>query len=277
MVKKTVLSLSLISLLLGGCTIASAPNPSETSASVSDTDLEAAYDAYQQVLETYVDADGLVDYAGLQQNREQLDQFNGAIAVVSDEMYNSWDEAEQIAFWVNAYNSLTLASIIDQDPIRDIKEIVGVWRIRQHPIQGQSKTLDNIEHQTLRVDFNEPRIHAALVCAAISCPLLRNEPFRGENLDAQLEDQVQTFLAKADGFWIDQAEGKVYISTIFQWFGEDWIPTYGVESGFAGNEAERSVLNFISNYVSAEEKAYLEAGEYEVVYIDYDWSLNDQS
>ena len=117
----------------------------------------------------------------------------------------------------------------------------------------------------------------SLVCAAISCPLLRNEPFRGETLDAQLEDQVQTFLAKEDGFWIDQAEGKVYLSTIFQWFGEDWIPSYGVEDGFAGNEAERSVLNFISNYVSAEEKAYLEAGEYDVVYIDYDWSLNDQS
>ena len=188
MVKKTVLSLSLISILLGGCSIAAAPTSSETSTTVSEADLETAYDAYQAVLETYVDAEGLVDYAALQQNREQLDQFNAAIAVVSDEMYNSWTEAEQIAFWVNAYNSLTLASIIDQDPIRDIKEIIGVWRIRQHPIQGQSKTLDNIEHQTLRVDFNEPRIHAALVCAAISCPLLRTEPFRGENLDAQLED-----------------------------------------------------------------------------------------
>ncbi|MDA0673508.1 MAG: DUF547 domain-containing protein [Cyanobacteria bacterium] len=277
MVRKTILSLSLISILLGGCSIASVPTQSEASAPVSEADLEAAYDAYQEVLETYVDAEGLVDYVGLQQNREKLDQFNAAIAMVSDDMYNSWPEAEQIAFWVNAYNSLTLASIIDQDPIRDIKEIVGVWRIRQHPIQKQSKTLDDIEHQTLRVDFNEPRIHAALVCAAISCPLLRQEPFRGGNLDAQLEDQVQTFLAKADGFRIDQAAGKVYLSTIFQWFGEDWIPTYGIEEGFAGNEAERSVLNFISNYVSAEEKAYLEAGEYDVVYIDYDWSLNEQS
>lgn len=278
MVKRTVLSLSLISILLGGCTSGSLTAQSDISAPVSEADFEAALETYRDVLQTYVDEEGLVDYVALQQNRQGLDQFNAAIAAVSDDTYNSWTEAEKIAFWVNAYNAITLASIIDQDPIRDsIKDIPGVWRIRKHPVQGQSKTLNDIEHQTLRANFNEPRIHAALVCAAISCPLLRNEPFTGEALEAQLEDQVKSFLAKSDGFSIDQAEGKVYLSTIFQWFGEDWVPTYGVDSGFAGNASEQAVLNFISNYVSAEDKVYLEAGDYQLIYQDYDWSLNIQS
>ena len=277
--QKVILSLSLISVLLGGCSTVSSTAQSANTTLVADgeVDIDAAYGTYQEVLQTYVDDNGLVDYATLQQNRQSLDNVNGAIAVVSDDLYNSWTEAEQIAFWVNAYNSITLASIINQDPLKDsIKDIPGVWRITKHPVQGQSKTLDNIEHQTLRANFNEPRIHAALVCAAISCPPLRTEPFTGESLDAQLEDQVEKFLAKADGLKIDQTEGVVQISTIFKWFGEDWIPSYGVDEGFTGDASQRAVLNFISNYVSAEEKAYLEEGNYQLKYIDYDWSLNLQ-
>ncbi|NER80633.1 MAG: DUF547 domain-containing protein [Leptolyngbya sp. SIO1D8] len=278
--KKMVLGLSLASVLLGGCSVVGSitgPSESATLAAETDLDINASYEIYQEVLEAYVDETGLIDYAALQQNRQPLDEVNNAIAVVSDETYNSWTEGEQIAYWVNAYNSITLASIINQDPLKDsIKDIPGVWRITKHPVQSDSKTLDNIEHQELRANFDEPRIHAALVCAAISCPPLRTEPFTGENLDAQLDDQVEQFLAKEDGLRIDQAEGVVYLSTIFKWFGEDWIPSYGTDEGFTGSASERAVLNFISNYVSEEEKAYLMAGDYGISYIHYDWSLNIQ-
>ena len=278
--KKVILGLSLMSVLLGSCSTATLTFPTESATAIANGEADFAEfeDAYREVLETYVDENGMVDYVGLQQNRQALDEYNGALAAVTEETFNTWTEAEQIAFWINAYNSVTLASIINQDPIKDsIKDIVGVWRITKHPVRGEDRTLDNIEHQHLRVDFDEPRLHAAIVCAAISCPLLRKEPYTGEALDEQLEDQVEKFLAKSDGLRIDKEEGVVHVSTIFKWFGEDWIPSYGTDEGFAGNEAERAVLNFISNYVDDEDKAFLQEGNYRVSYIDYDWSLNIQS
>ncbi|MEL6247298.1 MAG: DUF547 domain-containing protein [Cyanobacteria bacterium J06648_16] len=266
-------SIGLVSCTTTATTRVTEPAPVSASAPAANLD----YTPYATVLETYVDADGSVNYSALQQSREALDTFNTQLAAVDEATYASWSEAEQIAYWTNAYNSLTLKSIVDQDPLKDsIKDITGVWRLRKHPILGQEKTLDNIEHQTLRANFNEPRVHAALVCAAISCPPLRQEPFTGTELDAQLDDQVVQWLARPDGLSIDKAAGEVRVSKIFQWFGEDWIPTYGVEEGFTGNDAERAVLNFISGYVSEEDQAYLETGDYKISYFDYDWSLNRQ-
>ena len=236
------------------------------------------YDNYNNTLSTYVDAEGLVNYAQLQQNRQELDRFNGALAVVTPDTYKAWTEAEQIAFWINAYNAFTLQSIIDQDPLKaSIRDIPGVWKLNRFAIAGEEKTLDNIEHQTLRVDFNEPRLHAALVCAAISCPPLRNEPFTAEKLDQQLDAQVKTWLSRpTSGFRIDRQEGRVYLSKIFDWYGDDWKKDYAVTDQFAGNEKERAVLNFISGYLDAEDRDYLKQGNYKVSYLDYDWALNQQ-
>ena len=230
------------------------------------------YQDYAAVLEQYVNQG--VNYQELQANREQLDTFNAALATVDRSNYESWSEAEQIAFWINAYNAFTLQSIIDQEPLpNSIKEIPGVWRQR-FKIAGELKTLDDIEHDTLRKHFNEPRIHVALVCAARSCPTLRNEPYRGDKLDAQLDDQARQFIA-SEGFRLDRENERVYLSSIFKWFGEDWKPSYGVRK-FAGNDSEQAVLNFISNYLNADVQEYLARGDYKISYLDYDWSLNQQ-
>ncbi|MEA5462828.1 DUF547 domain-containing protein [Leptothoe sp. PORK10 BA2] len=269
------------SIGLVGCstgTVTPQPAPPASEAALSEPpDKVVNYAIYDDVLKTYVDASGLVDYSGLQASRQMLDTFNNGLATVDDATSKSWSETDQIAYWVNAYNSLTLKSIVDQTPLKaSIKDIVGVWRLNKHRINGQEKTLDNIEHDILRANFNEPRIHSALVCAAISCPPLRSEVFTGKDLDAQLDDQVTQWLARPDGLRIDQEAGEVQISMIFSWFGDDWIPTYGVEDGFTGSNAEKAVLNFISNYVSEDDRAYLAAGNYSLSYFDYDWSLNKQ-
>ncbi|NEQ49811.1 MAG: DUF547 domain-containing protein [Leptolyngbya sp. SIO3F4] len=261
-----------------GCSTGSTPtttSPSETTEVAVAGALD--YATYDDVLSTYVDDSGWVNYTDLQQDRQGLDEFNNALAEIDDTTLSSWSEEEQIAFWINAYNSLTLKSIVDQTPLKpSIKDITGVWRLRKHSINQKQKTLNNIEHDVLRVDFDEPRLHAAIVCAAISCPPLRDEVFTGENLDAQLDDQVVEWLARPDGLKIDKEAGEVKISKIFSWFGGDWIPSYGVDTGFTGSKEERAVLNFISNYVSEEDRAYLAAGDYKVSYFDYDWSLNKQ-
>ena len=187
-------------LLLGGCFVASFQSE-ETSAIAQENavnTVEAANTlALATVLETYVNDKGLVDYDSLQGDRQQLDRYNASIQLLDQETYDSWNDSEKIAFLINAYNSLTLKSIIDESPIKSsIKDIDGVWRSKKHGLLRSEKTLNNIEHDILRADFTEPRIHAALVCAALSCPYLRQEPFTGENLDAQLDDQVRFFLAQ---------------------------------------------------------------------------------
>jgi hypothetical protein len=174
-------------------------------------------------------------------------------------------------------NSLTLKAIIDESPIRNIKDIPGVWRFNRHGFLQSEQTLDNIEHDILRANYTEPRIHAALVCAAVSCPYLRQEPFTGENLDAQLDDQVEIFLSRPEVLTIDQENNEVIISKIFDWFGQDWVPGFTPEMGFAGTENERAVLNFISGYLDEEARTYLQAGDYTVTYSTYDWSLNQQA
>ncbi|MEM9809534.1 MAG: DUF547 domain-containing protein [Cyanobacteria bacterium P01_D01_bin.56] len=277
--KRKYLSALFLACSIGlvGCST----NAVTTTADSSEVSIASAqgidYTIYDDVLSTYVDDEGWVDYENLQQSRQTLDTFNNGIATVDDATLSGWSEEEQIAFWINAYNSLTLKSIVDQTPIKpSIKDITGVWRLRKHPINQKEKTLNEIEHDVLRVDFDEPRLHAAIVCAAISCPPLRNEAFTGEQLDAQLDEQVVQWLARPDGLKIDKEAGEVEVSKIFSWFGGDWVPSYGVDSGFTGSKEERAVLNFISNYVSEEDSAYLEAGDYKLSYFDYDWTLNDQ-
>ncbi|AFY40285.1 protein of unknown function DUF547 [[Leptolyngbya] sp. PCC 7376] len=244
----------------------------------NSTTENADTETFAEVLSTYVDAEGLVDYKTLQKNRQQLDAYNASLQQLDPATYETWSEEAKIALLINAYNSLTLKAIIDESPIKEsIRDISGVWRFNRHGILQDEKTLNNIEHDILRVDFNEPRIHAALVCAAVSCPYLRQEPYTAENLDAQLDDQVRIFLSRKEVFEIDREKGEVRISAIFDWFKEDWIASFGTDEGFAGNEGERAVLNFITEYISAEESDYLRAGDYKVKYSNYDWSLNEQS
>ncbi|MDJ0574467.1 MAG: DUF547 domain-containing protein [Xenococcaceae cyanobacterium MO_234.B1] len=236
------------------------------------------YQDYAEVLKAYVSDRGLVNYEALQANRAKLDKFNQALGLVTPSVYNSWSEAEKLAFLINAYNSFTLQSIIDQNPLKkSIRDIPGVWRRRKFEIAGESKTLDNIEHDILRKEFNEPRIHAALVCAAISCPPLRNEPYLPETIDSQLDDQVRKFIAGSYGLKIERSRGRVYLSSIFKWFGKDWLPSYRIEDKFTGNSKQKAVLNFISQYLNESDREYLEKGKYKVSYLDYDWSLNKQN
>lgn len=273
---------TIVATAIAGCVGSSSlnqstdPNSTSQASEVKKTE-PFSDDDYASVLQTYVNDRGLVNYQALQKNRQALDRFNRAIAGVAPSTYAAWSEKEKLAFLFNAYNALTLQSIIDEEPIKSsIRDIPGVWKWRKFKLAGQEKTLDNIEHDMLRVDFDEPRLHVALVCAAMSCPPLLDEPYRAEKLDEQLEERVKNFIASPHGFRIDRAQKRVYLSSIFKWYGEDWKKTYGVEGKFTGNDSERAVLNFISHYLNQSDRDYLAEGDYEIAYLDYDWSLNRQ-
>ncbi|MEO1002057.1 MAG: DUF547 domain-containing protein [Cyanobacteria bacterium J06638_7] len=233
---------------------------------------------FNAVLQAVVDGQGMVDYAALQRDPAQLDRYLKGLAELPPERFRSWPEAERIALLINAYNALTLRSIIDHDPIRpSIKAIPGVWKLRRHTLMGQRLTLDEIEHLILRRDYNEPRIHAALVCAAISCPPLRREAYSGAALERQLDDQTNLWLAGDQGLLIDRAAGEVAISRIFEWFAEDWQRADPDTAPVPGHQNHSAVLGFIARYRPAEERELLLAGDYRLGYLPYDWDLNRQS
>jgi len=271
---------------------ATAADPAATATSAETSAF--SYAAYARVLER-VDERGLVDYAGLKAEPGDLDAFRSAVAALDRTTFEAWDDDARIAFWINAYNALTLYAIVDHYPLerglrnaaltlahpRGIRWIPNVWDT-PYTVMGEALTLNDIEHKILRVDYDEPRIHAALVCAAMSCPPLRGEPFVAERLDRQLDDQVRRWLARPEsGLRIDRQAAKVYLSKIFDWYGEDFVPRFAPgpdrADSFAGHgERERAVLNFVSHYLGEEDRAYLEAGRYELDYLPYDWSLNEQ-
>ncbi len=218
------------------------------------------HSAYDSVLKQYVDSKGLVDYSGLKKNRSGLDSYLQKTGAVSESQFDSWSEGEQIAFLTNVYNAETLQYIIDNYPLESIKDLGGLlsspWGKKNVILFGEETSLNNIEHGILRKDYDEPRIHFALVCAAMSCPPLRREAYTGTKLDSQLDDQARTFLAESNK---NRVEGDtVYLSSIFDWYGKDFAK---------GDEGLKKVLNqWFGADISAKE----------IEYTDYDWSLNDQ-
>ena len=281
---KPLVMITCLALLAGcdalptGSDSGSGSDPSASAAATtSHISLRQGQDAYARVLRNRVNESGLVDYTALQRQPANLQQILDAIGSTPPERYEGWDEEGKIAFLINAYNAITLKSIIDQKHLKaSIRDIVGVWKIRRHPVLGQSRTLDEIEHKILRRQFNEPRIHAALVCAAISCPPLRREPYTAEQLDGQLDDQVRRWLASPAGLQIDRGRGTVKISAIFQWFSPDWKRGEKDPVSIPNHSKTSPELNFIGRYVDAEDRAYILAGDYKLSYLDYDWSLNRQ-
>jgi hypothetical protein len=175
---------------------------------------------------------------------------------------------EKLAFWINAYNILAIDLVRRHYPIDSIRSIGGllspVWKKTAGEIAGQPFTLHEIEHEILR-PMGEPRIHAAIVCASLSCPPLRREPYRAAELDAQLDDNVRRWLADPrKGARVDRSDRTLHLSPLFDWFAEDF---------------DGGVLPFVGAYLPADEAKWLRAQgkALRVRYFDYDWSLNDLS
>jgi hypothetical protein len=253
------------------------------------TEKSFSYEEYYVVLSNYVDEESRVNYKKLKENETELMSFIHALASLEPNVYRGWYREEKIAFWINAYNALTLNAIVMNYPIKSsffkslrfpknsIRQIPGVWNTMTFTVMGEEVTLDFIEHQVLRKEFQEPRIHMALVCAAKGCPPLRMEPYKGEVLSEQLNNQAQRFLSDKRNFFIDKKKGVVYLSSIFKWFGEDFFMHHTKDEKTEGNELEeKAVLNFISRYLSEEDRKYLKEDSLKVKYLNYDWALNEQ-
>jgi len=260
-------------LVLAGCTGGANVQPVRAQQSVAAPDA-VDHHAFTELLRTHVDAAGMVDYAGLKaQHDEVLAPYLRQLAE-TDPANLSRDA--RLAFWINAYNALTLKLIVDHYPVESIKDITPAggpsipklnapWYVEVGEVGGRMRTLDEIEHDIIRERFDEPRIHFALVCAAISCPRLRQEAYTADRLDAQLDDQARTFLHATAKNQIPAGDETIRFSRIFQWFEGD----FGDGTG--------DVQRFIAPYFTGNVRQKLQRAAYEVDYMDYDWSLNEQA
>lgn len=255
---------------LGACSEAAAPPA------------PPAYDDYRAALMAFVDADGLVDYTGLKDQRSYLDDFITTLEQMDPKAYEAWSENDKIALWINAYNALTLRTVIDHYPINparlngsypqnSIRQIPGEWDFNKVNVMGQTITLGYIETKILRRDFHEPRVFMALVPGAVDGPPLRNEPYQGAKLDAQLDDQTRRFLADPRHFQIDRTRKEVRVSEIFRRYVEDFatgvvIPPFTRES--------YAVDKFAGPYLNDSDRAFLR--EARITFAVYDWTLNQQ-
>jgi hypothetical protein len=247
---------------------------------------------FDSLLKSHVH-DSRVDYQGIIKSSDELDTYLRQLGSVSEANYENWTEEQKLAFWINAYNAFTIKAIIDNYPIKrsfslvglfvpsnSILQIGGVWSEVQFRTVGKMVTLEEIEHEILRKEFNEPRIHFAINCASKGCPNLRNEAYRPDIIYQQLESQAIDFINDPmKGVKIDHGNNKVKLSKIFKWFGKDFITRYGNTDLFNGrNATEKAVLSVVVNYLQDQDKKeFLKGNNFKISYLSYDWSLNEMN
>ncbi|MGD9832487.1 MAG: DUF547 domain-containing protein [Piscinibacter sp.] len=217
-------------------------------------------------------------YAALQTRRAALKAYLDGLSDVSPAAYGAWTRAQQLAFLVNAYNAFTVELVLTRYP--DLKSIKDLGSFLQSPWQkkffrllGQERSLDEVEHGLIRAPgvFDDPRIHVAVVCASIGCPMLRNEAYVADRLDAQLDDALRRFLSDRSRNRFDAGTATLAVSKIFDWYRKDF------EHGHKGYDSLRTLFARHAEVLGATPQAQAEirAGRYKLVYLDYDWALND--
>lgn len=216
-----------------------------------------------KVLHAHVDDAGLVDYRSLAADPSALDAYVESLAAAPLE---GMARDERLALLINAYNAFTLRLILDHYPVTSIKDIPASkrWDDRRWNVGGEVWSLNQIEHEQIRPKFREPRIHFALVCAAVGCPPLRAEAYTADRLETQLEAQAEYVHTHDRWFRFEESPSTVYLTKLYEWYGSDFEQTDG------------SVLVFAARY-APQLQAALEAGRPpKIRWLDYDWSLNEQ-
>ena len=210
-----------------------------------------------------------VRYAELAKDRAALKAYLESLSKVPETEFNGWSRGQRMAFLINAYNAFTVEKILTRYPnlksIRDFGTVFGnPWKDKFFTLLGRESFLDQVEHEMLRKPgaYNEVRVHYAVNCASVGCPMLREEAYTAEKLERQLEEQAARFLS--DRSRNRYAAGKLEVSRIFDWFKEDFGAREQYFSKYAGLLAD-----------GAEGRTAIAEGRAPVSFLDYDWSLND--
>jgi len=217
---------------------------------------------YNELLSKYVSSNGNVNYKGFIRDKERFQIYLDYLSSNKPKVNES--KNVKLAYWINTYNAFTIKLIIDNYPLESITDlhpflyIPGlntIWHEEFFQIGGEDYDLDRIEHDILRKEFDEPRIHFAINCASKSCPVLRNEIYRAKTIDGQLHDQTCRFLT--DSIKNKISKSKLELSKIFDWFQGDF-------------EVNGELILFIDPYLD-----YEISSDAEITFLPYNWSLNE--
>lgn len=211
--------------------------------SLSTTNTNILYNEYVK--------NGLFNYSRLMENPKIIEQAIIELNSLNKREYSKISNNAKLSWLINLYNTYTIKLILDNYPIKSIRKITSPWDKKIVPLFGKKVSLNYIEHSIIRKEFKEPRIHFALVCAAISCPPIRTEAYTANNLEIQLLDQEKIFLNNKDKNFIK--ENTLYLSKIFKWYGDDF-------------NIHGSLKKYLANYYKL--------NKVKIKYNDYNWDLN---
>ena len=221
---------------------------------------------YSSLLGTYVVDSGFVDYDAWLANPDDVAKLQGFIDEMATYDPSGLRRESELAFWINAYNAITLNEVLKRYPLETVRPkflgipVTSFFTKKEHTVNGQAYSLDDIENNVLR-KLGEPRIHFAINCASTSCPVLRPETYRGEVLDKQLDEQAVKFIGDPDRNRFNVETNQASLSQIFEWFEGDFDAVGGVPS-------------FLSQFATGDAKTVLESDQLNIEYITYDWALN---
>lgn len=219
------------------------------------------YDKLLSLVVTENNSSSVVDYSLLKQNNELLKKIVSSFESLDENTYKAMNENQKLAFLINAYNVYTLKLITDNYPIKSIKDAGSLfsspWKKKIFKLFSTNVSLDMIEHEMIRKNFQEPRIHFAVNCASIGCPALSAEAFKATKIEQQLSKAATKFLSDQARNRFDSVSNTFYVSPIFKWYREDFEKSSG------------SLENFLKSYFPnyKDQKA-------EIEFNDYDWNLN---
>jgi hypothetical protein len=206
-------------------------------------------------------------YAAIAQDRAAVKAYLSNLSAVKESDFSGWSRSEQMAFLINAYNAFTVEKILTRYP--DIRSIWDFGKIFGNPFKDEffvllekKRSLDAIEHQMLRPVYRDPRVHYAVNCASVGCPMLREEAYVAARLEKQLEEQTRRFLSDRSRNRL--REGSLELSRIFDWFKEDFEPRENYFARYA------SILSD-----DAAGQKLIAQGKARFAFLDYDWTLND--
>ncbi|MEZ4829663.1 MAG: DUF547 domain-containing protein [Bacteroidia bacterium] len=206
------------------------------------------------LLKKYVSAEGKVDYKGFKADKAKLEVYLKKLS--NNPPAQDWSAKDKLAYWINVYNAFTVKLIVDNYPLKSIKDIGEPWDKKFINIGSKTYSLNEVENQIIRKEFSEPRIHFAVNCASFSCPALLNEAYTADKLEAQLEKQTKAYINNALHNTI--TTNKAQVSQLFNWYADDFKKSAG------------SVSAFINKYSAVKIK-----DDSKLTYKEYGWSLNE--
>lgn len=224
---------------------------------------------YDVILRKYV-KDDYFQYGKLKNNKEDLARFERFMHWQAKVDVKTMSRADQIAFYINAYNSCCIKAILDNYPVHTPKDVEGFFDKLRFHVAGESLTVSEIEYDRLIANYKDMRAHFAVVCADRGCLPLKPSAYAGSSLEKDLESAAERFVADERHFKVDEESGEVRVSKIFEWYGPKFLndPNRPVK----GNKPEL----YLTRWVDKDVRAFLESGKYQLKIIEWDWTLNEK-